>query len=335
MSKHFLITATLTATSFALGASAIAQAPGDKPALPASARAKIAEADRIAGNDFLMRAMRNYHCYYVDPAPAPFRPAVMDTTGFLFGTKILDNVYYLGYLNLAAYAIRTSEGLVLVDAGGSEEHARKILEWMGKAGFAPGDLKWIIVTHEHFDHFGGAPLLKAQTGAKIIAGAAAPFGDGQPLMLPTSLKPLDLAVKERTSLKVGTSEIVLLPTPGHTKGTLSVFAPVEVGGVRHMASFWGGKGMRPNAESIRDMIRSLAAFDAESTKLKVDVPLNTHSWGDATIARMIDMILVPAAPNPFVLTTQQSRKNMQILERCTSAYLDAVEAGAITRSARD
>ncbi|WP_443971445.1 MBL fold metallo-hydrolase [Sphingobium sp. CR28] len=296
---------------------------------------KIAEADRLAGNDFLLRAMRNYHCYYVDPAPAQFRPAVMDTTSFLFGSQLADNVYYLGYLNLAAYAIRTSDGLVLVDAGGSEEHGRKILEWMGKAGFKPADLKWIVITHEHFDHFGGAPFLKAETGAKIVAGADAVSGEGEAQKLPASLLPLDLTVKERTTLKVGTTELVLLPTPGHTKGTISVFAPIEVGGVRRMASFWGGKGMRPNVKDLREMVRSLAVFTAESDRLKVDVPLNTHSWGDATISRLINMSLVPDAPNPFVLSKDQSQKNLQILERCTSAYLDAVEAGSITRGIRD
>lgn len=334
MTKKSLIAGTVAFLSFALAASASGQTKPVATPLPETALAKIADADRIAGDDMLLRAMRNYHCYYVDPVPAPFRPSVMETTDFLFGTKILDNVYYLGYLNLAAYAIRTSEGLVLVDAGGSEAHGRAILDWMTKAGFEPGDLKYIIVTHEHFDHFAGAPLLKAATGAKIVAGADAPFGDGK-LSFPESMRPLDVAVKGRMTLKLGKTDIVLLPTPGHTKGTISVFAPVEANGRRHMASFWGGKGMRPNAASIREMIHSLATFTAESEKLKVDVPLNTHSWGDATIPRIIDEILVPSRSNPFVLSEDQSRRNLQILERCTSAYLDAVESSAITKGLRD
>lgn len=334
MTRKSLTAGTAAFLSLAFVASASGQTKPVGVPLPEAARAKIAEADRLAGDDMLLRAMRNYHCYYVDPVPAPFRPSVMETTDFLFGTRILDNVYYLGYLNLAAYAIRTPEGLVLVDAGGSEAHGRAILEWMGKAGFVPSDLKYIIVTHEHFDHFAGAPLLKAATGAKIVAGADAPFGDGR-LSFPESMKPLDVAVKGRMTLKLGKTDIVLLPTPGHTKGTISVFAPVEANGQRHMASFWGGKGMRPNAASIREMIQSLATFTAESEKLKVDVPLNTHSWGDATIPRIIDEILVPSRPNPFVLSEDQSRKNLQILERCTSAYLDAVQSGAITKGLRD
>lgn len=334
MTKAFLFAASAIAMSMTPLAAAHAQAPGAATPLPEAARAKIADADRIAGDDLLLRAMRNYHCYYVDPAPAPFRPGVMDTTDFLFGTQILDNVYYLGYLNLAVYAIRTSDGLVLIDGGGSEAHGRQIFQWMEKAGFAPGDLKWIVVTHEHFDHFAGAPYLKAMTGARIVASGDASFGDGR-LSLPETMRPLDLTVTERTVLSVGDTEIVLLPTPGHTPGTLSAFAPVQVDGQRRMASFWGGKGMRPDAASTQTMIRSLGLFAEESERLGVDVPLNTHSWGDATISRIIDLVLVPDRPNPFVLTQAQARGNLEILERCTSAYLDAVKAGAVAPRARD
>lgn len=334
MGKNILLAACAGVMSIVSLGCAHGQIAGAARPLPEAARDKIAEADRLAGDDLLLRAMRNYHCYYVDPVPAPFRPSVMDTTDFLFGTQILDNVYYLGYLNLAVYAIRTSDGLVLIDGGGSEAHGQQILQWMESVGFAPGDLKWIIVTHEHFDHFGGAPLLKEATGARIAASADAPFGDGR-MSLPSSLRPLDLAVSERTTLTLGESEIVLLPTPGHTPGTISAFAPVQADGQSHMASFWGGKGMRATPDTLRDMIRSLAVFTAESERLGVNVPLNTHSWGDATISRIIDLVLVPHRPNPFVLSEDQSRANLEILERCTSAYLDAVEAGAITAGLRD
>jgi metallo-beta-lactamase class B len=329
MFKSKLLAACALTLALAPMNAAYAQEGGASTPLPESARAMIAEADQIAGDDLLLRAMRNYHCYYVDPAPAPFRPSVMDTTDFLFGTQIFDNIYYLGYLNLAVYAFRTSEGLVLIDGGGSEAHGRQILEWMESAGYAPSDLKWIILTHEHFDHFAGAPILKAETGAKIVASADAPFGDDR-ASFPEALNPLDLSVSERTVLTVGDTEIVLLPTPGHTPGTISVFAPAQMDGERHMTSFWGGKGMRPNLEMVREMARSLEDFTAESERLQVDVPLNTHTWGDATISRIIDMVLVPDRPNPFVMSEEQASANLHILERCTAAYLDAVEAGAIT-----
>ncbi|MGQ7828859.1 MBL fold metallo-hydrolase [Altererythrobacter sp. Z27] len=290
--------------------------------LPEHVRMQLNEADAIAGDDRLLHVLRNYHCYYVDPAPAPFRPTVMDETDFLFGTPILDNVTYLGYFNLAVYAIETSAGLVLIDAGGTVQQGERILGWLAEAGFAPADVKWIILTHEHVDHVAGAEVLREATGARIIASSAAL--DSASGGIPESLQPVDLVIADRTAITLGDSEFVLLPTPGHSPGTLSVFATVLVDGKRHMASFWGGKGMRPHIANLRQMLDSVGLFSRESEALGVDVPLNTHSWGDGTVARLVEEILAPELPNPFVLSPEQNAANLELLRLCTSAYLDAV-----------
>lgn len=278
----------------------------------------LEQADAVAGNDPMLRILRNYHCYYVDPVPAPFRPGVMDETDFLFGTPILDNVTYLGYLNLAVFAVETSAGLVLIDAGGTQQQGERILVWLDKAGFERSDLKWIILTHEHGDHIAGAQVLQEATGAGIIASAAAEEAAG------SRLPPVDLAVNGRSVLTVGDSEFVLLPTPGHSPGTLSVFAPVHVDGDNRVASFWGGKGMRPNVDNLRQMLESVEVFATESETLGVAVPLNTHGWGDGTISRLIEKVLAPEVPNPFVLTPAQNEANLELLQLCTTAYLEHV-----------
>lgn len=293
-----------------------------EPSRPHHIQAHLDEADAIVGDDRMLRILRNYHCYYVDPAPAAFRPSVMDETGFLFGTPILDNVTYLGYLNLAVYAIKTSEGLVLIDAGGTQKQGERILTWLDDAGYAPSDVKWIILTHEHGDHVAGAEVLRAATGAKIVAGAAAlDAGHGG---IPEPLQPVDVVIEARETRTLGDTEFVFLPTPGHTPATLSVFAPVVVDGERRMASFWGGKGMRPNVGNLRQMLESVKIFADESEALDVSVPLSTHSWGDGTISRLIEKVLAPSLPNPFVLSAQQNHANLELLRLCTSAYLDAV-----------
>ncbi|MDB6454239.1 MBL fold metallo-hydrolase [Falsirhodobacter sp. 20TX0035] len=309
-----------------LSAFPITAAMAQGTALPQAALVKLTEADRIAGDDRLSKIMRTYHCYYVDPEPASFRPKVSDQTDFLFGTRILDDVFYLGYLNLAVYAIETSDGLVLIDAGNTEEDGQRIVGWMQEMGYEPSDLRWVILTHEHEDHYGGLPPIRAfAPEAQILASADAVWDEGEA----ERLGPFDREITERTTLSVGNSEFVLLPTPGHTPGTLSVFAPVTVDGKPQVAAFWGGKGMRPNVERMQQMLASVRLFAEESEALGSFVPLNTHSWGDATISRLIDDMLVPDAPNSFLMTPEQSTANLQLLDLCTAAYLDAVEAGAI------
>lgn len=300
------------------------QAGAQEPLAVPSVASQLAAADAVAGSDPLLHIMRNYHCYYVDPATAPFRPEVMDETGFLFGTPILDNVTYLGYLNLAVFAIETTDGLVLIDAGATPAQGERILAWLDQSGHARSDVKWIILTHEHEDHVGGAEVLHAATGAHIAAGPGALRSEAG--SIPTSLQPVDLLVEYRTDLQVGDTRFVLLPTPGHSPGTLSVFAAVTVDQRQHMASFWGGKGMRPNVANLRTMLQSVDLFTQVSQELRVDVPLNTHSWGDATISRLINKVLAPELPNPFVLSYGQNAANLALLRLCTSAYLDQIEA---------
>src|SRR3712207_9284971 len=68
------------------------------------------------------------------------------------------------------YAIEDPDALTLIDAGLSFAPAR-IIRQLAAAGYAPGDVRRILVTHAHPDHVGGLPKLKALTGAEVIASA--------------------------------------------------------------------------------------------------------------------------------------------------------------------
>jgi glyoxylase-like metal-dependent hydrolase (beta-lactamase superfamily II) len=80
--------------------------------------------------------------------------------------KIFDNVYYVGLHNVSSYLVVTSAGLVLIDAT-NPETADVVLDCIRKAGFNPADIKYILVTHAHADHFGGAPRVQRESGAPI------------------------------------------------------------------------------------------------------------------------------------------------------------------------
>src|SRR5918998_2718735 len=85
---------------------------------------------------------------------------------------VLSGVYtFTGLVTGRVYAIEDVDGLTLVDAGLSFAPGR-IVGQLGAAGYAPGDVRRILVTHAHPDHVGGLPQLKALTGAEVIASAA-------------------------------------------------------------------------------------------------------------------------------------------------------------------
>ncbi|WP_343504177.1 MBL fold metallo-hydrolase [Alloyangia pacifica] len=293
--------------------------------LPEIALQHIQQADEIAGDDKLLQIMRTYHCYYVDPEDAQFRPSPRERNDLLFGTKFLDNVWYLGYMNIGMFVIETTEGLILVDGGADPDDGPKILKWLVDNGFTTDDIAYVIVTHEHGDHYGGIPFLKSvDPDIKLIVGSAAEWDEEM-----AEFAPFDMEIDEQTELTVGETNITLVPTPGHTPGTISAFIDVQVDGEERVASFWGGKGMRPNVENLEIMVDSVATFSALSEELNATVPLNTHGWGDATVSRMIDQVLMPEMNSPFVMTETQAASNNEILNQCTVAYLEAVRAGGI------
>ena len=90
--------------------------------------------------------------------------------------------------------ILISEGEALViDPGGG---LKRILEEIGEA-----KLKYIVLTHCHWDHLLAAPKLKKATGAKILTN-----------------------LKEDDEIKVGDSVLKVISTPGHTKESICLLA---------------------------------------------------------------------------------------------------------------
>lgn len=80
--------------------------------------------------------------------------------------KITDQVYYLDApANIGLVSTADKEAL-LIDAGLDESTGKKVWRQLESQGF---QLKGIIITHAHADHFGGAEFLVKKTQAKLYA----------------------------------------------------------------------------------------------------------------------------------------------------------------------
>jgi glyoxylase-like metal-dependent hydrolase (beta-lactamase superfamily II) len=146
----------------------------------------------------------------------------------------------LGHVN--AFLIRGSRP-VLVDTGlpGS---APKILSALQREGFRPWELALIVITHAHLDHTGSAAALAGATGAPVLvhkseaeylsSGASAPVvpvtltGRFLRMMIGKHAPKPELEVTPviridaQYQLDSFGIDGAILPTPGHTKGSLSV-----------------------------------------------------------------------------------------------------------------
>ena len=158
--------------------------------------------------------------------------------------EIIPNVHLIPNTIANPYLLIDPDGLTLVDAGlpGSD---KKILRYLAGLGYAPKDLKRIIITHADFDHVGGLAALKKASGARVFsspieAQAIAEGHSTRPLkprsfivkflfdVMAGLFKPARVQVDEllmdgQTLPALG--ELRVLETPGHTPGHISLFAP--------------------------------------------------------------------------------------------------------------
>jgi len=156
--------------------------------------------------------------------------------------EIVPGLYRVTSILSTSYLIVAGEDLTLIDAGTAGSH-RRILRAIANLGYAPSQLRHILITHADGDHVGGLVPLVAASGARVYASAveAQALARGQfsrPLRLrglPRFLfwlarplyrvTPFDAAevVKEGDILP-GLGGLHVIETSGHTPGHLSFFA---------------------------------------------------------------------------------------------------------------
>ena len=95
-------------------------------------------------------------------AEKPYRsPWLYDVAPF----EIVKDVYYVGNKNVSVHMFDTGEGLLLLDTAYTQT-GYLLLESIRELGFDPHDIKWILHSHAHYDHFGFTRMLVEKYGCK-------------------------------------------------------------------------------------------------------------------------------------------------------------------------
>ncbi|MBR4426408.1 MAG: MBL fold metallo-hydrolase, partial [Spirochaetales bacterium] len=83
-----------------------------------------------------------------------YSPWLYDTEPF----NMAENIYYVGNKSVSSHLFDTGDGLLLLDTTYMQT-AYLLLESIRKLGFNPNDIRWILHSHGHYDHFGGTRIL--------------------------------------------------------------------------------------------------------------------------------------------------------------------------------
>jgi glyoxylase-like metal-dependent hydrolase (beta-lactamase superfamily II) len=319
----------------AIGVTAAAQQPGPpapvKPDTP-EITAMIEQVRKAAGP----RWAEAVHFWCEAPrANRPDDPVIPPT-------RIFDNVYAIGNSGTTVYVIRTSAGLLMIDALGAGDNdatmaqlTSQLLPGFEKLGLDPAQVKIVLVTHGHADHYGGSAYFQEHFGSKVYVSAAdwnvmeQPPGRGRggrgPSGPPTPLPKHDAEIVDGTPIVLGDLKVVPIAVPGHTPGSMGFIFPVKDQGKSHTAALFGGAWLTPQIlsdEALRTFLASVGRFKAATERAGVDVILQNHMLMDP-IQPKLDAIATRGknGANPFVVGKAEYQKFVGVMEGCTRVNL--------------
>jgi metallo-beta-lactamase class B len=273
-----------------------AQAP-----TPVTPDALVVEAKRAAGLDHAGTFRRI--CVAPDnmngaprPPPAAGPRAVPDrATWYAKPYRVFDDLYFVGTRIHSAWALTTTDGIVVIDTLFDYAIEPEIVEGLTALGLNPGDIKYVLISHAHGDHDQGAALLQRSFGAKVVMGEADWEATLQrPVSAAGGVPKRDIAVgSEGTKITLGGTTIDVIATPGHTRGTLSYIFRVHDGGRPLTVAYAGGTAFNfpreaANFAIYRDSQRKMieAARAAGATVLMTNHTEFDRAYDRARIAQL-------------------------------------------------
>src|SRR6266853_1673897 len=75
--------------------------------------------------------------------------------------RVFDNLYFVGGKIHSSWALTTREGIILIDTIYPYNSEELIVGGMKKLGLDPKGIKYVLVSHAHADHIGGAEMLQS------------------------------------------------------------------------------------------------------------------------------------------------------------------------------
>ncbi|GGY60169.1 subclass B3 metallo-beta-lactamase [Pseudoduganella albidiflava] len=202
------------------------------------------------------------------------------------------NTHYVGPKGVGAVLVTSPAGHILIDAG-TTKSPDAIAASIRQLGFKIEDVKYILTSHEHGDHVGGAARLQEMTGATVIGSAAstAVMKTGKPNRADPQFGSLSdmtpvantRAVRNGDTVTVGPLAITAHYTPGHTPGGMSwTWQSTENGRTANMVyadslNAFGLNGFRYGGDAHwPDARRQLEGSIAKIAGLKCDVLVSAH-----------------------------------------------------------
>jgi metallo-beta-lactamase class B len=237
--------------------------------------------------------------------------------------KVADNFYFLGTKLHNAWALVGSDGIILFEALFDYAAPDEIADGMRKVGLDLNKVKYVLLSHAHADHDGGASFLQdMMRNAHLVYGGpdwdavdrSTNHAGGKPKR--------DTVGVDGMNLTIGDTSVQVVTTPGHTAGTLSFLFEVKDNGRPLRVAYVGGTAIPFDGDaayydtyiaSVKKMAK--AASDFRATAL-----LSNHTEFDNGYYKAHTAAnRKPGDPNPFDVGAAAVGRYLTVVEDCATA----------------
>lgn len=317
-------------------ASVLAQQPAPARDFDAEIRAAIQSAKTAAGGDFAGTLVRtcllpqsggentadNPPGFVTKPASAPAR-----ATWYANPAKVFDNLYFVGGKVHSAWALTTSDGIILIDTIYPYNSDELIVGGLQKLGLDPKSIKYVIISHAHGDHIGGAEMLQTRYGARVVMGA--PDWDlvaRYPNRYKTMAPKRDIVATDGMKITLGGQTVTTWLTPGHTPGTLSYTFTVLDRGKPVNVVYSGGTAFNfvnntpdPGIRNFQTYIDSQKHIAAKAAETGATVLLSNHSEFDNAVNKNRMLAGRGDGPHPYDVGAEGVQRYFRVMQGCARA----------------
>src|SRR5579864_4205676 len=254
----------------------------------------------------------------VAPGPAPARD-----TWYAEPAKVFDNLYFVGSKFHNSWALTTSEGIILIDTLWTYNSEEEIVGGLKKLGLDPATVRYVIISHAHADHVGGAKLMQDRYGSRIVMGG--PDWDSIEKSVngyPGGKPKRDIVADDGQKITLGDTAVTIIATPGHTPGTLSMIFTVKDNGKPLTVAYSGGTAFNfpstvPNFDTYIQSQRKMAAAAAAAN---ATILMSNHTEFDSAVPKIKMLALrKPGEPHTFDIGQAAVARYFTVTAECAQA----------------